>query len=491
MDNDTPGATPDESHVPLMSERNDNEDVGVEAGMDNITPPPDIDMESTAPIVPEPNDPMTPIVPVETVDLEPGIQTAEFAYDEMPPPPSPPPPPPPPPPPAPSDLSGHESQTDTAPEPRKRSIGLLLLGVVGAAALGAALTIGVLAVTGTFDDETAVVTTTVAIAAPAEPTSTDPTTPIVDSGLRVDPAAVAAKVLPGIVTVVVFEDEETAIPAGAGSGVVMSTDGYIITNHHVVEGAMSYEVTFEDGRIYTAELVGSDDLTDIAVLRISSDDLTPVAFGSSTSLVLGDPSIAIGNPLGQDGGASITAGIISAFNRRVDFADDTSLFGMIQTDAAINSGSSGGALVNANGELIGITSAIGVSTAGPEGIGYAIPIEVVERITAEIIETGDVEHPFIGVRMQSHFGQADDGAVIPGGAVIVLIEEVSAAGDAGMLQDDVVIAIDGKKITGQSDLALAVRLYRVGDTVTFTVLRDGETLTFDVLMGQRPAQLQG
>jgi serine protease Do len=237
--------------------------------------------------------------------------------------------------------------------------------------------------------------------------------------------------------------------------------------------------------------VGSDDLTDIAVLRISSDDLTPVAFGSSTNLVLGDPSIAIGNPLGQDGGASITAGIISAFNRRVDFADDTSLFGMIQTDAAINSGSSGGALVNANGELIGITSAIGVSTAGPEGIGYAIPIEVVERITAEIIETGDVEHPFIGVRMQSHFGQADDGAVIPGGAVIVLIEETSAAGDAGMLQDDIVIAIDGKKITGQSDLALAVRLYRVGDVVTFTVLRDGETLTFDVLMGERPVALQG
>jgi putative serine protease PepD len=480
-----------------MSERNDIDDVGVEAGMDNITPPSEFDAETPAPIVPELNDPMTPIVPIETVDLEPGIQTAEFAYDEMlpPPPPPPPPPTPPPPPPPPSDFSGYEpttvTQPDTISEPPKRSIGLLLLGVVGAAALGAALTIGVLAVTGTFDDETTVVPTTVAIAAPAESTSTEPPTPIVSTGVGVDPAAVAAKVLPGIVTVVVFEDEDAANASGSGSGVVMSTDGYIITNHHVVEGAMSYEVTFEDGRIYTAELVGSDDLTDIAVLRISSDDLTPVAFGSSTSLVLGDPSIAIGNPLGQDGGASISAGIISAFNRRVDFADETSLFGMIQTDAAINSGSSGGALVNANGELIGITSAIGVSSAGPEGIGYAIPIEVVERITAEIIETGDVEHPFIGVRMQSHFGQADDGAIIPGGAVIVLIEEVSAAGDAGMLQDDIVIAIDGKKITGQSDLALAVRLYRVGDVVTFTVLRDGETLTFDVLMGERPIELQG
>jgi len=129
--------------------------------------------------------------------------------------------------------------------------------------------------------------------------------------------------------------------------------------------------------------------------------------------------------------------------------------------------------------------------AGPEGIGYAIPIEVVDRITAEIIETGDVEHPFIGVRMQSHFGQADDGAVIPGGALIVSVEEVSAAGEAGMLENDIVVAIGGKPIANQSDLALAVRLYRVGDVVTFTVLRDGETHAFDVVMGQRPADQQG
>ena len=364
-----------------------------------------------------------------------------------------------------------------------------MLGVVAAAALGAALTIGVLAVTGTFDDQQAVTPTTIATAAPAESTSTQPITPIAGTGIN--PTAVAAKVLPGIVTVIVYEDGEAASATGSGSGVVMSDDGFIITNHHVIEGAASYEVTFEDGRIYTAELVGSDDLTDIAVLKISADDLTAVEFGSADSLRLGDPSIALGNPLGQDGGASITAGIISAFNRRVDFADDTSLFGMIQTDAAINSGSSGGALVNADGQLIGITSAIGVSTAGPEGIGYAIPIEVVERITSEIIETGDVQHPFIGVTMQSYFGEAADGAIIPGGALIVSVEDVSSAGDAGMLPDDIVVAIGDKDINGQSDLALAVRLHRVGDVVVFTVLRGEETLTFDVMMGERPAELQG
>jgi S1-C subfamily serine protease len=484
MDNDTPAEAPDESHAPLMSERNDIEPVGVEAGMDNITPPSDFDTDPEPSTSSELPDSMAPVVPVETVDLEPGIQTAEFAYDELLPPPPPPPAP---------DVYSYAPepapQTVVTPEAQKRSGGLFLLGVAAAAAMGAALTIGILSVTGTFDEPTTVVPTTIAAAPVAETTSTDPITAVV--GATVDPSAVASKVLPGIVTVIVFEDEDSANPSGSGSGVVMSTDGHIITNHHVIEGAMSYEVTFEDGRVYTAELVGSDDLTDIAVLKISADDLTTVAFGSSDSLNLGDPSIAIGNPLGQDGGASITSGIISAFNRRVDFADDTSLFGMIQTDAAINSGSSGGALVNARGELIGITSAIGVSNAGPEGIGYAIPIEVVERITSEIIETGDVEHPFIGVRMQSHFSQADDGATIPDGAIIVLIEEESAAGDAGMHQDDIVIAIDGKNITGQSDLALAVRLYRIGDVVTFTVLRDGEVLTFDVMMGERPVEFQG
>ena len=168
---------------------------------------------------------------------------------------------------------------------------------------------------------------------------------------------------------------------------------------------------------------------------------------------------------------------------------------MIQTDAAINSGSSGGALVDAEGRLIGITSAIGVSTAGPEGIGYAIPIELVDRITAELIETGDVIHPFIGVTMQSFFDLAPDGAIVPSGAVIESIESgagsVSAAGDAGIEAGDVIVDIGGKSISSQSDLILAVRLYRVGDTVTFTVKRGGDALQFDVTMGQRPEEFRG
>jgi S1-C subfamily serine protease len=168
---------------------------------------------------------------------------------------------------------------------------------------------------------------------------------------------------------------------------------------------------------------------------------------------------------------------------------------MIQTDAAINSGSSGGALVDAEGKLIGITSAIGVSTAGTEGIGYAIPIELVDRITAEIIETGDVEHPFMGVQMQTFFDEATDGAIIPAGAIIGEITEVegfpSSAGAAGMQVDDIVVAIEGEPITSQDDLILKVRLYRVGDTITFTVDRAGEEIDLSVTLGQRPPQFQG
>jgi S1-C subfamily serine protease len=165
---------------------------------------------------------------------------------------------------------------------------------------------------------------------------------------------------------------------------------------------------------------------------------------------------------------------------------------MIQTDAAINSGSSGGGLFDAEGRLIGITSAIGVSQAGPEGIGYAIPIELVDRITAEIIETGDVIHPFLGVSVATYDKVATDGAITPAGAIIDTVESaVTAAREAGLESGDIVVEIGGREIISQTDLILAVRLYRVGDEVEFVVLRDGERESFLVVMGQRPAEEGG
>lgn len=506
MDNDTPTPGPQESHPPFMSERNEEGAAGVHSGMDDTTipadeatptdPPVDDDTTNQAPVPPEasPEDASGGIsADTGEMAVTDEVLRTEFMYDDpyalvgaaqsAPPgddhPPAVPP-------------VSAPFATPSAPQPRKERTGLVFFfGALAAAVLGALITVGILAMTGTFDDPIAApIPTTVPTTVAAAPIITEITNEI---GSAVNPTAIAVKVLPSIVTVNVFEDgpgdgdPRDRIITGSGSGVVMSTEGYLITNHHVVEGATSYSVTFEDGRTYEADLVGSDSLTDLAVLRITAEGLKPIVFGSTGDLAVGDPAVAVGNPLGQEGGSSISAGIISAFNRRVDFADSSTLHGMIQTDAAINSGSSGGALVDAEGSLIGITSAIGVSTAGPEGIGYAIPIELVDRITAELIETGDVIHPFLGVRIQTFFGLAADGAIVPSGVEVESIDgTVSAAQDAGIEVGDVVVDIAGRRIETLSDLILSVRLYRVGDIVTFTIERGAETLEVDVTMGQRP-----
>lgn len=385
--------------------------------------------------------------------------------------------------------------TATAVAPKKNRDGVMFfVGALAAALLGAALTVGLLAATGTLTTETSSVTPEAtaapAVAAPVATTPVIENTIVNELGAAVNPTAIALKTVPSIVTVTTADAEGN--PFGSGSGVVISVDGFIATNEHVVEGAGAWSVTFEDGRVYTAELVGSDPLTDLAVLKIEADNLVPIDFGSAEALLLGDPAVAIGNPLGQEGGSSISVGIVSAFDRTVNFGDDSPLVGMLQTDAAINSGSSGGALVNSEGQLIGITSAIGVSNAGPEGIGYAIPVEVVRRITDEIIEVGDVNHPFLGVTIATHEVVLADGGIVPAGAAVATIEGTdSAAGTAGLQPNDVIVRIGDKDIVSQNDLILAVRLYRVGDEVEFVVARDGSEESFLVVMGQRPAEFGG
>lgn len=384
------------------------------------------------------------------------------------------------------------------PAPRRnRDAFMFFIGALAAGVLGAALTVGILAATGSIGSTEAPSTTQAA--AVSTSTVEDGQQPITstiinnDIGAAVNPSAVAVKALPSVVTVSTYEGEgDSATPLGSGSGVVLTEDGYLATNHHVVDGASSWKVTFEDGRIYDAELIGSDELTDLAVLKIEADGLVPIDLGSTDELALGDPAVAVGNPLAQQGGSSVSVGIVSAFDREVEFGDGSRLFGMLQTDAAINQGSSGGALVNADGELIGITSAIGVSNAGPEGIGYAIPVELVRRITDEIIETGDVEHPFLGVQIGDYYQEEFDGATIPAGAEITLIDPPDgAAAAAGLEVGDVVVRIGDEAITSQNDLILAIRLYRVGDEVDFTVVRGGQERTLTVTMGQRPAEFGG
>jgi S1-C subfamily serine protease len=356
------------------------------------------------------------------------------------------------------------------------------------AVTGAIAVVGLLALLGLFSDEPAEVA-----APPANETAPptvirEVTTEIVTNPAEAGAAeAIAIKVVPSVVTVEVGDLEgDTLTLTGSGSGVILE-DGYVVTNHHVIEGATTSRIVLQDGRTYDAEIIGSDAITDLAVLKVEIDGLTPIDFGSTEDLTIGRMAVAVGNPLGQEGGASLTVGVISALSRTVAFNNSPALYGMLQTDAPITSGSSGGALVDENGNLIGITAAIGVSQAGAEGIGYAIPVELVERVTKEIIETGTVKHGFIGIIGTNYIADAEDGALVPAGAEITeLWDEYSAAGDAGFVPGDAIVEVNGVRISTMEDLVVQLRLFRVGDEIMLTATRDGKPVRASVILDERP-----
>jgi S1-C subfamily serine protease len=370
------------------------------------------------------------------------------------------------------------------PQPRRWPMALLALS---SGLIGALLVVGGLFVGGIFEEEEPPPTTQAPATAPAETIVVREV--ITPDGAEAVATAVGLKVVPSIVTVEVGTGNATSSfqGFGSGSGVVYSADGLILTNHHVVDGATTSRVIFQDGRIYEATIIGSDELTDLAVLQIEATGLTPIEIGSSDGLRIGDRAIAVGNPLGLQGGASLTVGVVSAFDREVDTGDLTPLFGMIQTDAPITNGSSGGALVDAEGKLIGITTAIGVSQSGAEGIGFATPVELVRRIASQIIETGDVTHAFLGVQLQPNFAIQEDGSALPTGAVVAGFGEGdSAARDAGLQVDDVILSWDGNEVRTVNDLISGIRRSSVGEAVTLVVDRGGEQIEFEVILGERP-----
>ncbi len=382
--------------------------------------------------------------------------------------------------------------TDRPPrQPRLRRWPIVVLALLSGL-FGAAAAVGYLFVAGAFDDEAAPSTTPVTTTIPVTTT----TITIQDATSRTDggtdAAAVGRKVVPSIVTVEIGYEASAGFELyGSGSGVVLSADGYIVTNHHVVEDSDLARVVFQDGRIYSADIVGSDARTDLAVLTIAANGLSPIEIGATDTMEIGNVAIAIGNPLGLRGGASLTVGVLSAFDREVitgsGYDPNDTLFGMLQTDAPIQQGSSGGALVDGTGRLIGITTAIGVSSAGAEGIGFAIPIELVTRITDEIIETGSVRHAFLGVSLQNSYAEAADGAQVPSGAIIIgFAGTPSAAEAAGLEIGDIIVDYNGTNVADREQLISGLRRLEVGDVVSIEVKRGDEHLTFDVTLGERP-----
>ena len=297
-------------------------------------------------------------------------------------------------------------------------------------------------------------------------------------------AALAAAVQPAVVQLNVGGTDGE----GTGSGFVISEDGYVITNHHVVAGAgedSALEVSFMDGSTATGRLVGSDPGYDIAVVKVDRANLATVPLGSSADLQVGESVIAIGSPLGLQG--TVTSGIVSALDRPVTAGggvEQTSFINAIQTDAAINPGNSGGPLINAAGAVVGVNSAIATmgqfGGAGSIGLGFAIPIDTVDRIVNEIINTGASSTPIIGVELDSEY--SGDGARVAS-------TTTGGPAAAGGIQDgDVITAINGRIVPDSTSLIVAIRAQAPGDQITLTILRDGNTADYPVTLGTRSAE---
>ncbi|MGD2102803.1 MAG: trypsin-like peptidase domain-containing protein [Acidimicrobiia bacterium] len=368
------------------------------------------------------------------------------------------------------------SQTETtrspAPPGRPRDPWALVLGILGGVTLGVGLTFAILGYMGVFTEPTPPTI-------PPAPTLTipAPTSPAPTFGDDVSMAAVASGVAPSTVAVEVG----ALFTEGSGSGVIYGEDGYIITNHHVVEGANDVAVVFVDGARFPAEVVGSDPVTDIGVLFVQRQDISPISVGSSDSLSIGEPTVAVGNPLGLAGGPTVTSGIVSALDRRLGTNVGDILYGLVQTDAPIAPGSSGGALVNSAGELVGITTAIAVSDVGSVDLGFAVPTAIAIGVANDIIENGEVRHALLGITGETYYAE-EDGAEYPVGVLVSDLTSGSAYETAGGRLNDVIVEIDGYPVNTIDALLSRLRRLRAGDTVPLRILRSDANTTLEVIL---------
>ena len=277
---------------------------------------------------------------------------------------------------------------------------------------------------------------------------------------------------------------ETGLIPAAGSGFIISKDGYVVTNHHVIAGAKTISVVLDSGETYKASLVGSDSLNDLAVLKIDGQNLPTVVLGNSSELDVGELAVAIGNPLGELSG-TVTAGIISALDREITI-DGQKMY-LLQTDAAINAGNSGGALFNSFGEVIGINTAKNAGT-GIEGLGFAIPIDHAKPLIENLIRNGSVVGPpRIGVYTQDIDDQMAAQYNLPVGVYIAQVEPGSPAEDAGLAKGDVIIATNGQETLTTDAINQIKNKMSPGDQIELTVVRNGEQIKVTVVLGEEVA----
>lgn len=293
------------------------------------------------------------------------------------------------------------------------------------------------------------------------------------------------RVSPAVVTVL----NRSSGPSGSGSGVIISADGYILTNHHVIEGSTSLSVVFADSTSQPAQLIGSDPLSDIAVIRVSGSVPAVAPVGSSEALQPGEIVLAIGSPLGNFRN-TVTAGVVSALNRSVG-----NLEGLIQTDASINRGNSGGPLINLQGEVVGVNTLVVrgsfVGNDQAEGLGFAVPSTIFGIVSNQLIQTGEMKYPYLGIRYSMIDGDiaAQENLPVQNGALVSAVEPGTPAAAAGLQPNDVITAVNGTSLAVDNSLRYVLTQSRPGDTVQLTVQRGSQTLQIELTLGTRPPEL--
>jgi len=287
----------------------------------------------------------------------------------------------------------------------------------------------------------------------------------------------------GVVEITVTTTSQSTNPFGGqqaqraqGSGFVYDSNGRIITNQHVVDGATSISVRFWNGKTYKAELVGSDPSTDLAVIKVDAPAsvLTPLVLADSNAVAVGDNVVAIGSPFGLEN--TVTSGIVSALHRQMTSPNNFSIDDSIQTDAAINHGNSGGPLLNAQGQVIGVNAQIESDSGGNDGVGFAIPSNTVKSIVSELISTGKAEHAYLGVSVETANASVR----------ITEVRTGTPAADAGLQSGDRIVSVDGKRIVSGDGLTSAISAKKPGDTVSITYSRGGQSHTVKIELASRP-----
>ena len=376
-------------------------------------------------------------------------------------------------------------------EKKRSSLNIIL----GSSLVSSGIILSFLFLFGIFDEEEIVLPEPITITETVR--EKELVMPRVDSTEVVSIAELATKTIVQVQVGTLSEDGEF-FSAGGGSGVVITDEGLIMTNHHVIDNSTEVRVIFEDGRLYEATIIGSDKLTDIGLIKINASNLIPIAIGNSDNMLVGDLAVAIGHPLTLGAAPTVTTGVVSALERRLDVGGDTmdsavTLFGLIQTDAPITRGSSGGALINKNGELIGITTAIATADVGAEGLGFAVPVNLALGIAEDLISDGKILHAFLGILGAQHFETAADGARVfsgvfiqelygPGGAIF-------AIGKAGALPGDVIKTINGENVKTLDGLITILRTKRAGDQVEIQIMRDSQAITLVFQLDLRPSDV--